>query len=509
VPPDEIVIVDGGSVDGTVAVLEEFDFDGLALQVAVSAGANIAAGRNAGIRLASSDQIALTDAGCRPDPGWLAALEQGLEHSDIVGGVFVRTDVGDPDQVRAAVEAAQREDGDLGLVVLNAGITTGETPIELLDLDRYRTIMAVNVDGVVFGIQGALPALEAAGGGLASTGSAGKGGAANACVGANISASKPPANTPSPTPVRIAPHGMAFCCKRPPLRRRTISSRSANAAGNAGVVALTLTTEASYPEPASSRAPSASLAAASSVALRCVVPCVSSAETSAESPASSSRSVAPPQRTSSCAAIRGSFRRIQELWLPLLAVAIPAVLILKQPDLGTALTYLPVPLIGLFLGGLSWKKALIIVRAGRLLIGILATVAQDIVPLAAWPSVPWWARGAMLANAVQLGLSDFVGGLPATTDGGPPRHVAVVFCDDSHDLIAAATHLRDIARAVGISGTTVYRYLRLDGPPERKCYRARRTPLDPYKEHLLRRWDEGCHVATRLWREIRALGGTS
>ncbi len=73
-------------------------------------------------------------------------------------------------------------------------------------------------------------------------------------------------------------------------------------------------------------------------------------------------------------------------------------------------------------------------------------------------------------------------------------------------LRAKDAAIADIAREVGISGTTVYRYLRLDGPPERKCYRARRTPLDPYKEHLLRRWDEGCHVATRLWREIRALG---
>ena len=34
---------------------------------------------------------------------------------------------------------------------------------------------------------------------------------------------------------------------------------------------------------------------------------------------------------------RGSYRKIQELWLPLVAVAIPAVLILKQPDLGTTL----------------------------------------------------------------------------------------------------------------------------------------------------------------------------
>jgi len=34
---------------------------------------------------------------------------------------------------------------------------------------------------------------------------------------------------------------------------------------------------------------------------------------------------------------RGSYKRIGELWLPLLAVAVPAVLILKQPDLGTTL----------------------------------------------------------------------------------------------------------------------------------------------------------------------------
>lgn len=73
-------------------------------------------------------------------------------------------------------------------------------------------------------------------------------------------------------------------------------------------------------------------------------------------------------------------------------------------------------------------------------------------------------------------------------------------------LHAKGAAIVDIAREVGISGMTVYRYLRLEGPPERKCYRIRRTPLDPYKEHLRGRWDEGCHVATRLWREIRAMG---
>jgi rod shape determining protein RodA len=37
-------------------------------------------------------------------------------------------------------------------------------------------------------------------------------------------------------------------------------------------------------------------------------------------------------------------------------VAVPMLLVLKQPDLGTALTYSPVLLMGLFLGGIDWRK---------------------------------------------------------------------------------------------------------------------------------------------------------
>jgi rod shape determining protein RodA len=47
---------------------------------------------------------------------------------------------------------------------------------------------------------------------------------------------------------------------------------------------------------------------------------------------------------------------------------LPMLLVLKQPDLGTSLTYIPVLLIGLFLGGLQWKKGLILVVAGLILV---------------------------------------------------------------------------------------------------------------------------------------------
>jgi rod shape determining protein RodA len=47
---------------------------------------------------------------------------------------------------------------------------------------------------------------------------------------------------------------------------------------------------------------------------------------------------------------RGAFTRIQDLWLPLLAVAVPALLVLKQPDLGTTLVLLAILSAQLYLG---------------------------------------------------------------------------------------------------------------------------------------------------------------
>ncbi len=50
-------------------------------------------------------------------------------------------------------------------------------------------------------------------------------------------------------------------------------------------------------------------------------------------------------------------------------VAVPMLLVLKQPDLGTALTYSPILLAGLFLGGISWQKGGILVLGALIAIG--------------------------------------------------------------------------------------------------------------------------------------------
>jgi rod shape determining protein RodA len=52
-------------------------------------------------------------------------------------------------------------------------------------------------------------------------------------------------------------------------------------------------------------------------------------------------------------------------------VAVPMVLVLKQPDLGTALTYSPVLLLGLFLGGIDWRKGGILVLVMLLAVGVV------------------------------------------------------------------------------------------------------------------------------------------
>lgn len=75
------------------------------------------------------------------------------------------------------------------------------------------------------------------------------------------------------------------------------------------------------------------------------------------------------------------------------------------------------------------------------------------------------------------------------------------------DLHAKGATPMDIARLVGVTRTTVYRYLQA-GPPQRKhlARRGQQRVLEPWEPYLLKRWEEGCRTATRLWREIRDLG---
>ena len=73
--PDEIVIVDGGSTDGTVPALRAAD----GITLLHEPGANISRGRNVAIAHAAHETIAVADADCVYGPNWLAALAAPLE----------------------------------------------------------------------------------------------------------------------------------------------------------------------------------------------------------------------------------------------------------------------------------------------------------------------------------------------------------------------------------------------------------------------------------------------
>lgn len=83
--PDEVVIVDGGSQDCTVAVVQQYA-DRLPLRVLVEPGANISRGRNVAIAAATGDVIASTDAGVWVEADWLAELAAPLARRDQAAG---------------------------------------------------------------------------------------------------------------------------------------------------------------------------------------------------------------------------------------------------------------------------------------------------------------------------------------------------------------------------------------------------------------------------------------
>ena len=59
----------------------------------------------------------------------------------------------------------------------------------------------------------------------------------------------------------------------------------------------------------------------------------------------------------------------KDIWKAFALVGIPMILVLKQPDLGTTLTYTPILVAGLFLGGINWRQSLILLTAALVLVG--------------------------------------------------------------------------------------------------------------------------------------------
>lgn len=82
-----------------------------------------------------------------------------------IDGHFVHCDVRQLEDNEAMIAAAVDHFGGLDLLHLNAGVTSGGGVGDDFNLASYQRAMAINFDGVVFGVHAALPTLQARGGG--------------------------------------------------------------------------------------------------------------------------------------------------------------------------------------------------------------------------------------------------------------------------------------------------------------------------------------------------------
>ena len=85
---DEIVIVDGGSTDGTFEALCAAANGDSRFKLLRAPGTNISAGRNCAIDATEAPLVAVTDAGLRRSPDWLGSLVAAVQETPLAAGSY-------------------------------------------------------------------------------------------------------------------------------------------------------------------------------------------------------------------------------------------------------------------------------------------------------------------------------------------------------------------------------------------------------------------------------------
>jgi meso-butanediol dehydrogenase/(S,S)-butanediol dehydrogenase/diacetyl reductase len=130
-------------------------------KVAIITGGSSGIGRaTAAEFLAEGATVVIAD--IDEDRGTAAAAELGCE--------FVHTDVTEYEQVESVVESTVETHGRLDVMVNNAGIGS-ETSIREMDIEEWHRVVAVDLDGVMYGMKAALPHLDDSDGCIVNTAS--------------------------------------------------------------------------------------------------------------------------------------------------------------------------------------------------------------------------------------------------------------------------------------------------------------------------------------------------
>lgn len=88
----EVIIVDGGSTDGTVEIARRIVGGRRNFHLIVDESANTPGkGRNRGVNVATGEFLAFTDSDCTPEPDWISRLVSAENWCEDTGGVGGRT----------------------------------------------------------------------------------------------------------------------------------------------------------------------------------------------------------------------------------------------------------------------------------------------------------------------------------------------------------------------------------------------------------------------------------
>jgi len=78
--PDEVVVVDGNSKDGTLSIVKQFP-----VKIVTEPGAGFGHARNVGVDNAAEDLVFFIDSDCYAEPNWIEKILSHFDRAEITG----------------------------------------------------------------------------------------------------------------------------------------------------------------------------------------------------------------------------------------------------------------------------------------------------------------------------------------------------------------------------------------------------------------------------------------